>query len=133
MRTEIDNALSRDFRKKSFFFKMLPSALANVPFHEDTPSITRYFAADFPMHIAVHEISTVLSPPEEYTIPHLHDDCDEINIIISEDKLVYKVQIGSDKYIVHNNTSIWIPRGMLHSANVIEGSGYFVALRLNQS
>jgi len=116
---------------RSLIFDMMPSVLSNVPFHTDTTAITRYFAAAFPCHMAVHHVSPVFTPPAAYTQPHVHEDSDEINIIISPGKLIYKIQLGSNEYIVQNNTSIWIPRGMLHSANVLKGSGFFIALRVN--
>ena len=109
---------------------MLPVALSNVPFHKNEKSITRYFAENFPVHVAVHKVSHVSAPPAEYTDLHIHDDSDEINIIISQENLQYKIELGNDKYIVHSNSCIWIPRGMLHSANVLKGSGYFIAMRL---
>lgn len=116
---------------RALIFELLPSVLSNVPFHTDSTAITRYFAAAFPCHMAVHHVTPVFTPPAAYTQPHIHEHHDEINIIISRDKLIYKIQLGSDEYIVQNNTSIWIPRGRLHAANVLKGSGYFIALRLN--
>jgi quercetin dioxygenase-like cupin family protein len=114
----------------SLIHTMNADDLANVPFHQNTPGVTRFIAPFFPHHLAVHEVGPVNDPPAEYTFLHRHDDHDEINIIISTGKLVYKIQLGNDEYIVQNNASIWIPRGMLHSANVVEGSGYFIAVRV---
>lgn len=113
-----------------FLFNMLPVPLSNIPFHDNTKSITRYFAESFPVHIMVHEVSPVINPPATYTQPHIHDDTDEINIIIPQRKLLYKIQPGDKEYEVSNNSCIWIPRGMLHSANVLKGSGYFITLRI---
>lgn len=117
--------------KPPFVFAMMPAELSNVPFHANTPAITRFFADGFPLHAAVHEVSPVTQPPEEYTQPHMHDDSDEVNIIISKKELKYKIQLGAEEYIVNNNTCIWIPKGMLHAANVLKGSGYFITLRIN--
>jgi quercetin dioxygenase-like cupin family protein len=115
----------------SLIHKMEPDDLANVPFHQNTPDITRFIARFFPHHLAVHEISPVHKQPETYTFLHKHVDYDEINIIISPGKLVYRIQLDNDEYIVNNNSSIWIPRGVMHSANVLEGAGYFIAMRVN--
>jgi mannose-6-phosphate isomerase-like protein (cupin superfamily) len=112
-------------------FDMLPIPLSNVPFHDNTESITRWFAAGFPVHLAVHEVSPVINPPAEYTQPHVHDDSDEVNIIISQHILLYKIQVGDEAYTVSNNACIWIPRGIVHSANVLQGSGYFVTIRFD--
>jgi mannose-6-phosphate isomerase-like protein (cupin superfamily) len=116
---------------QSSIFNMIPVALSNVPFHRNTKSITRYFAKNFPLHLAVHEVSPVLAPPVQYTDPHIHEDTDEINIIISKKNLLYKIQLGDNEYTVSNNACIWIPRGMIHAANVLSGSGYFITMRLN--
>lgn len=112
-------------------YEMLPIPLSNVPFHENTESITRWFATGFPVHLAVHEVSPVIAPPVEYTQPHIHDDTHEVNIIISQHLLLYKIQVGDELYTVSNNASIWIPRGVVHAANVLQGSGYFITLRFN--
>lgn len=119
-----------DSKEHSLIYSMIPMALSNVPFHENTKAITRYFARDFPLHIAVHEVSPVAAPPPEYTKPHLHAEFDEVNIIISRHDLLYLIQLGDEKYTVSNNTCIWIPRGTVHSANVLEGAGHFITIRL---
>lgn len=132
MQTSISNPVNRKpLLGKSLIYKMMPSLLSNVPFHTDTDAITRYFAEAFPCHMAIHHVSPVFTPPLAYTQPHIHEDSDEINIIISPGKLVYKIQLDDRDYILQNNVSIWIPRGTLHSANVLRGSGYFIALRVN--
>jgi quercetin dioxygenase-like cupin family protein len=115
----------------SLIFQMLPDALSNVPFHQDTEAVTRFFAQGFPLHIGAHQVSLVEQPPLEYTQPHVHEQYDEINIIVSPQELVYKVKLGSKEYIVHNNACIWIPKGVIHSANVLNGAGYYIALRLD--
>jgi mannose-6-phosphate isomerase-like protein (cupin superfamily) len=117
--------------KNSVVYEMTPSALANVPFHDDTKAITRFFAENFPVYLAVHEISPVMLPPREYTLLHEHEDNDEVNIILSKQSLLYKIQVGEEEYIAGNNSCIWIPRGVLHSANVLQGTGYFITMRMN--
>ena len=117
--------------KKESIYSMIPMALSNVPFHNNTESITRYFAQNFPLHLAVHEVSPVLVPPPEYTQPHIHEDFDEVNIILSHHDLLYAVQLRDDKFTVSNNACIWIPRGTIHSANVLRGSGHFVTIRID--
>ena len=131
----IENNLSRNLTGensllRSQVFKMLPEALANVPFHKNTDALTRYVAAGFPVHLAVHEVSSLLIPPAEYTQPQVHPEHDEINIILSDRRLSYRVQVGKEIFIVENNCSIWIPRGTMHSANVLTGSGFFITLRI---
>lgn len=113
-----------------FIFDMVPASLSNVPFHKDTHAVKRFFAEDFPFHMAVHEVSPLLSPPPEYTQPHHHDDCAEINIILSRQVLVYRIQLGNHLHIVSSNSSIYIPQGITHSANVLKGTGFFVTMRI---
>jgi mannose-6-phosphate isomerase-like protein (cupin superfamily) len=127
----IENLLVPLNRETPTLFSLLPVALSNVPFHTNTPSIIRYFAEGFPVHLAVHEVSPVVVPPEEYTLPHVHKDIDEINMIISKDNLLYKIQVGAEIYTVSNNVCIWIPKGTLHAANVLRGSGYFITMQIN--
>jgi mannose-6-phosphate isomerase-like protein (cupin superfamily) len=131
MHTLISKFPFADSEAHSYIFNMIPSALSKVPFHKDTRSITRYFAKDFPVHLAVHEVSKVLVPPAEYTQPHIHEHFDEINIILSDLDLLYAIQVGDEKYTVSNNACIGIPRGTVHSANVLKGSGHFVTIRLD--
>lgn len=131
----ISSALDRypvtETAPESFLFDLLPSALSSVPFHTDTPAITRYFAEGFPLFLGVHEVSPVAEPPAAYTQPHLHEDYDEVNIILSPTELVYRIQVGTETHIVRNNACVWIPRGTVHSANVLKGSGYYLAIRLH--
>jgi len=118
-------------QEQALVYNMLPASLSEVPFHADTDAIIRYVAKAFPMHMAVHQVSPVYIAPQQYTTPHIHHDCDEINIIISSQRLIYQVVLGQQEYIVHSNTAIWIPRGTLHAANVLSGSGFFIAVRVN--
>jgi hypothetical protein len=130
MQTLVSHALSEKREKEPVICNMLPAALSDVPFHRNTRSITRLFAEQFPVHLAIHEVSLVTAPPAEYTEPHVHHDSDEINILISQQSLWYKILLGATEYVVQNNSCIWIPRGLMHSANVLQGAGYFVTLRL---
>lgn len=131
MKTLVDSMVPVGSKRPLQLFKMLPAALGNVPFHEDTPSITRYFAENFPVHVAVHKVSPVMSAPKEYTQLHVHDDSDEVNIIISQNNLRFKVKLEDEEFIAENNSCVWIPRGTWHSANVLRGSGYFITLRIH--
>lgn len=56
-----------------------------------------------------------------------------INIIISDpaDALEYEIQLDQETFFVAANASLWIPAEMMHASNVISGSGYFIAIRLN--
>lgn len=132
MKSEFDftGILSAGNKLESMIAMLLPAALANVPFHSNSPAVKRYTAPGFPVHLAVHEISPLIKTPLEYTQPHIHNDEDEVNLIVSAKNLVYKIQVGPEVFIVSNNAGIWIPKGVLHAANVIEGAGFFVTIRI---
>ncbi|SHO44479.1 cupin domain-containing protein [Anaerocolumna xylanovorans] len=105
--------------------------LSGVLLHNDIPCITRYFEASFPVYTAIHKVSKA-DHPETYTQMHSHEE-EEINILISEDKdFQYEVRIEDETFIVSANSSIFIPSNALHSTNVINGSGYYIAIRLNK-
>lgn len=130
MQTLYDNSFQHSALTQSLIFKMIEAPLSNVPFHHDTPSITRFFTDHFPCHVAIHEVSPVFNSPLEYTQLHVHDDSDEINLLISKTFLSYKIQLDNDVFEVNSNSSIWIPKGVWHSANVIKGAGFYITLRL---
>ncbi len=114
---------------ENFIFKNSTAPLSTIPFHADVPYIERYFSEGFPLHLAIHKVSDA-NEFQEYTKPHSHD-VHEINIIIGdENNLEYLVQLGDEVFEVRSNSSIWIPSGLQHSANVIKGSGYYIAIRL---
>ncbi|MEO9327687.1 hypothetical protein [Gordonia aurantiaca] len=48
-------------------------------------------------------------------------DCPEIDILLSLDRLVHDIRLGDGSFVVEAPASIYIPAGLVHSANVIEG------------
>ena len=116
-------------RYKKLICNMEESSLTSIPFHREIDDIKRWVAKSFPMHLAVHRIHDAKDVPH-YTESHQHQ-APEINMILGDDnKLTYKIQLGSEIYIVKSPASIWIPSGLEHSANVVEGSGYYICLIL---
>lgn len=116
---------------EKLIYKNENSPLSSIPFHKDIAFIQRFFSEEFPMHLAIHKITGAHGLTEDYTEPHTHEDEDEINIIIGEEgELEYRIQLGEKEYVVQSNSSIWIPAGVKHSANVLKGSGYFIAIRM---
>ncbi|MFZ5892762.1 MAG: hypothetical protein ACOY0T_17010 [Myxococcota bacterium] len=63
----------------------------------------------------------------QYCAPHLHDFA-EVNILLTLGRLKYEFRLGDETYRVEAPASIYVPAGLVHSANVIEGSGFFLAL-----
>jgi hypothetical protein len=78
-------------------------------------------------HIVAHEVRDVSADRRSYCEPHVHV-CPEINILFSLTRLVYEVRLGNEVYLVEAPATIYIPAGLVHSANVVVGSGFFVAL-----
>jgi hypothetical protein len=107
--------------------------LDSIPFHADGPLRRRLLAGqglhpDANWHVAVHELRAVARQSDrDYCVPHAHT-CDELNLLLSFGRLVMRVDLEEESYVVQAPASIFIPAGLLHSANVIEGSGFFVAL-----
>ncbi|WP_437337139.1 hypothetical protein [Sorangium sp. So ce394] len=110
----------------------VPSPLSAVAFHQDVECIQRFFAAGFPVHLAVHRVDSAEPARRDYTALHTHD-VPEINLILPDPTgLEYRIELGSSAHLVTGSTSIWIPPGVPHSANVIQGSGYLVTVRLDR-
>lgn len=78
-------------------------------------------------HIAVHEFSATAPEERSYCEPHQHE-CGEINLLLSWDRLVFRISLGDEIYTVRAPATIYIPARVLHSANVIEGTGFLVAI-----
>ena len=111
-------------------------ALAGVPFHgngpREAPLLRRVLAGDgihpqAEKRIVTHELREVSAQRRAYCEPHVHD-CPEINVLLSLERLVYEITLGTEVYVVEAPASIYIPAGLVHSANVVEGSGFFLAI-----
>ena len=108
--------------------------LHHVPFHGSgvAPLRRRVLAGpdvhpQVNKHIVAHEVRDVSADRRSYCEPHVHD-CPEINILLSLTRLTYEIRLGDEVYLVEAPATIYIPAGLVHSANVVEGSGFFVAL-----
>jgi hypothetical protein len=113
----------------NLIYKHIKNPLSSVPFHQDVEGLQRYVADGFPYHLAIHQFVRMYRPPAAYTQPHVHP-FDELNIIIGDD-LEYNIMLGDESYVIKGHHSIWIPAGVTHAANVISGTGYYVAIRLD--
>ncbi|MFS0762816.1 cupin domain-containing protein [Peribacillus phoenicis] len=120
-----------NFPYEKLIFKNENSPLSSIPFHKDVQCIERFFSNEFPFHLAIHKVTNANGLDEDYTIPHVHNEEDEINIIVGEEcGLEYRIQLGEKEFVVSSNSTIWIPAGVKHSANVLKGNGYFIAIRM---
>ena len=120
---------------QKFIQKGIPESLDKVPFHKKAP-IKRLSMLDKTIvpksntHIAVHFVDASKKLPP-YSEPHKHNH-DEINLILSEGSiLTYNVQLGQESYKVKSPSSIFIPKGLSHSAQAISGQGIFVCIILS--
>jgi hypothetical protein len=112
----------------------LVTPLDTVPFHGNgvAPLSRRVLAGDgvheeLGRRVVAHEVVEVGAAPRHYCEPHVHD-CAELNLLLSTSRLLYEIRLGDDVYEVEAPATIHIPAGLLHSANVISGSGFFIAM-----
>jgi len=108
--------------------KLDKESLAAVPFHQCAEGIERWKSEGFPVHLAVHTVTAGRVGDGDHVQPHAHD-ADEINILLG-DQLRYRVQLGEESYVVESPASIWIPRGLVHAANHVQGTGSYICLIL---
>jgi uncharacterized RmlC-like cupin family protein len=109
--------------------------LQKVPFHKKAPikrfsMLNKKIIPQSDTHIAVHFVDAAKKLPE-YSSPHKHNE-DEINLILSEDsKLKYRIDLEDETYTVTSPCTIFIPKGLNHSAQAISGKGIFVCIILS--
>lgn len=118
---------------QDLLYKNVPSPLASIPFHKNISFIERFIAEQFPTHLAIHKITNAQGLPYKYVELHNHE-VPEINILIADEGMLeYQFQLGDEFYQVQSPSSIWIPAGLMHAANVIKGDGYYVCIILTDS
>ncbi len=122
---------------KKFIKRGITEPLDKVPFHKKA-SIRRLSMLDKSLipesntHVAVHFVDTSKKLPQ-YSQLHQHN-YDEINLILSEhSKLTYEIQLDHEKYTVSSPSTIFIPKGLQHSAQALSGSGIFVCIILSSN
>ena len=98
--------------------------IASVMFHSEAPIDRRRMCGQglhpqADVHIAVHEIRSLpYSLDRSYCEPHSHN-CPEINLLFSFERLVFRITLGEESYLCEAPSSIYIPAGVSHSANVV--------------
>src|SRR5688572_21111522 len=115
-------------------FRCITDELSLVPFHNrNRAPLTRRVLSGPSIHdalerrIVVHELRDVRPEWRNYCDPHSHDFA-EINVLLATTELRYWVRLGDETYLVEAPASIHVPAGLVHSTNVFEGSGFFIAL-----
>ncbi len=83
-------------------------------------------------HIAVHFVDASKNLPK-YSKLHKHNH-DEVNLILSEDSpLTYEIKLEEESYKVNSPSTVFIPKGIKHSAQAISGKGIFVCIILSNN
>lgn len=122
----MNNSSKSKYKKYIFHSENCP--LSSTPFHSDSKDIERFFSRSFPVHLAVYKIDNAKIEKRKYVKENNHP-APEINILLGNIK--YKIILGDEEYIVKAPANIWIPVGLNHSAELIQGEGYFVCLILD--
>lgn len=123
---------------QKYITKGIVQNLSNIPFHNlSNAPLKRLLMMDKKSvpesnsYISIHIINNLPKKISPYCELHNHG-CDEINLIISEDKeLIYKIQLENETYKVISPSTIFIPKGIKHKAEVLSGKGIFVSILLN--
>ena len=122
---------------QKFIKKGIIESLDKVPFHSQAPikrlsMLNKTLIPQSDTHIAVHFVDASIDLPK-YSTLHSHDH-DEINLILSEDSsLTYDIQFEDESYEVTSPSTIFIPKGIKHSAQAISGKGLFVCIILSNN
>ena len=122
---------------QKFIKKGIIESLDKVPFHSQAPikrlsMLNKTLIPQSDTHIAVHFVDASIDLPK-YSTLHSHDH-DEINLILSEDSsLTYEIQFEDESYQVTSPSTIFIPKGIRHSAQAISGKGLFVCIILSDN
>jgi hypothetical protein len=115
-------------------FDLVPRSLREAnPGYHDIGEITRLFAAGAPVHMAAHWIDGAQEMERDYSCNHAHEDVVEVNILLGEPGgLFYNVVLaeGEEPVLIESPRAVIVPSGVVHSANVVRGRGWFVVLRL---
>ncbi|MCH8916099.1 MAG: 2-isopropylmalate synthase [Thaumarchaeota archaeon] len=122
---------------RKFITKGVIESLDKVPFHSKAPikrlsMLSKSLIPKSKTHIAVHFVDASKDLPK-YSKLHKHNH-DEINLILSEDSsLTYEIQLEDESYEVTSPSTIFIPKGIKHSAQAISGKGIFVCMILTNT
>lgn len=125
-------------RYRKLIVKGVKESLENIPFHGKAPikrlsMLSKNLVQKSDTHVAVHFIDSLPKKIPAYSKLHKHN-VDEINLILSEDdKLTYEIQLEDEVYKVTSPSTIFIPKGVRHRAQVISGRGLFVCIILSSN
>lgn len=123
---------------KKYIHKGVNQPLSQIPFHglSEAPlkrllMMGEEIQQKAESYIAVHLVKNLPKKILPYCEMHSHNH-DELNLIISENKkLTYQIQLANESYIVTSPSSIFIPKGLKHKAEVLKGEGIFISIIFN--
>lgn len=85
-----------------------------------------------PLHVAVHIIKDLDTPPDPYVKKHCHPDFDEIGLIIApKDVLEYEIILDGKENRIKSPAAVYIPAGTHHRARAVSGNGAYVCILLD--
>lgn len=125
--------MNKKYRR--FIKKGIKEPLEKIPFHQKAPikrmsMLNQSLIPQSNTHIAVHFVNVLQKLPK-YSQLHKHNH-NEINLILSEtSKLKYKIQLEDETYNVSSPSTVFIPKGVKHSAEAVSGQGIFVCIILS--
>ena len=111
----------------------MPRPLSSTARYRDIPELQRLESVGSPSHVIVHTIAADARDEERhYCDAHAHPFA-ELNVLVGEPgALVYDIVVGSETITATSPTTVWIPAGVEHSANLRRGSGTFVVVYLDE-
>lgn len=112
---------------------LVARSLASTSRYRDIPEVQRLEAVGSPCHVIVHEIAAdATDEPRDYCTEHRHGFA-ELNVLLGEPgALVYDIVLGGETITATSPTTVWIPAGVEHSANLRRGTGTFVVVYLRE-
>lgn len=103
--------------------------LSSTARYRDIPELRRLESVGSPCHVIVHEVAADASEERrDYCDAHAHPFA-ELNVLLGEPgALVYDIVVGEETITATSPTTVWIPAGVEHSANLRGGTGTFVVV-----
>lgn len=112
--------------------RLIANPMRDIDAHEMSKDVVRFATLDLPIHVAAHNVTG--SPTSEYCKDHIHDNCHELNLVLpGSNGLAYNLRIDGKNHLVDHPSAIWLPPGVSHSANALEGTGWFVCIRFGDA
>lgn len=110
---------------------LVPRALSSQSRYRDIPELRRLEATGSPSHVVVHHIADdAVAEARDYCDVHAHPFA-ELNLLLGDPgELVFDIVLGDEVVEAVSPTTVWIPAGVPHSANLRSGCGTFVVVYL---